>query len=419
MRRRPPLLAPGLPAFSGQGTDVPAFTYVALLPTGVCIREEAVADSEAALRSDLAVRGLLVQSVREKRGRMGLRSGRVSPEEFALFNQEFMALIGAGLTVPDALALAAKRPDSPALGGILARVLHDVQNGAPLSDACARHPEAFERLYVAALRTGEKTGQLFPVLGRYHDYLKHRVAMRKKLAQALAYPLFLLGALAVILAVLFAFVMPRFVAMYADLGTELPLATRVLMALVERAYVAVPLAIAVGAASVWGWRRWTSTADGRRQVDRARESLPWLGELQRIVSAAQLARSLSTLLGGGTPLVDALRTAAGSLTSQVHLDRLEAATERVIGGESLNRAVRATKLMPETAARMVEVGEASGGLDTMLAEVAQFYEDILDARLARAMALIEPLLMLLMGLVIGGIIIVMYLPIFRMAEVIA
>ena len=181
----------------------------------------------------------------------------------------------------------------------------------------------------------------------------------------------------------------------------------------------MPLAIAVGAASVWGWRRWTSTADGRRQVDRARESLPWLGELQRIVSAAQLARSLSTLLGGGTPLVDALRTAAGSLTSQVHLDRLEAATERVIGGESLNRAVRATKLMPETAARMVEVGEASGGLDTMLAEVAQFYEDILDARLARAMALIEPLLMLLMGLVIGGIIIVMYLPIFRMAEVIA
>lgn len=396
---------------------MPAFAYVALLPTGVRVREEAVADTEAALRADLAARGLLVQSVRETRSRMGLRAGRVSPEEFALFNQEFMALIRAGLTVPDALALAAKRPDSPALGRILARVLHDVQDGALLSEACARHPEAFERLYLAALRTGEKTGDLLQVLGRYHDYLKHRVATRKKLAQALAYPLFLLGALAVILAVLFAFVMPRFVAMYADLGTELPLATRVLMALVERAYVVVPLAIAAVAASVWGWRRWTSTVDGRRQVDRAREALPWLGELQRIVSAAQLARSLSTLLAGGTPLVDALRTAAGALTSQVHLDRLEAATGRVIGGESLNRAVRATKLMPETAARMVEVGEASGGLDTMLAEVAQFYEDILDVRLARAMALIEPLLMLLMGLVIGGIIIVMYLPIFRMAEV--
>lgn len=398
---------------------MPAFAYVALLPTGVRIREEAVADSEAALREDLAGRGLLVQSVRERRGGIGFRAGRVSPEEFALFNQEFMALIRAGLTVPDALALAAKRPDSPALGRILARVLHEVRNGAPLSEACARHPEAFERLYLAALRTGEKTGDLVQVLGRYHDYLRHRVALRKKLAQALAYPLFLLVALGVILAVLFVFVMPRFVAMYADLGTELPLATRVLMALVERAYVVVPVAITAAAACVWGWRRWTSTADGRRQVDRIRESLPYLGELQRVVSAAQLARSLSTLLAGGTPLVDALRTAAGSLTSQVHLDRLEAATGRVIGGESLNGAVRATSLMPETAARMVEVGEASGGLDTMLAEVAQFYEGILDARLARTMALVEPLLMLLMGLIIGGIIIVMYLPIFRMAEVIA
>lgn len=397
---------------------MPAFAYVALLPTGVRVREEAVADSEDALRTDLARRGLLVQSVREKRSRMGLRAGRVSPEEFALFNQEFMALIRAGLTVPDALALAAKRPDSPALGQMLTRVLHDVQNGALLSEACARHPEAFERLYVAALRTGEKTGDLFLVLGRYHDYLKHRVALRKKLAQALAYPLFLLVALGVILAVLFVFVMPRFVAMYADLGTQLPFATRVLMALVERAYIAVPLVIAAAAAGVWGWRRWTATVDGRRQVDQIKEGLPFLGELQRIVSAAQLARSLSTLLAGGTPLVDALRTAAGSLSNQVHLDRLEAATQRVIGGESLNRAVRATKLMPETAARMVEVGEASGGLDTMLAEVAQFYEDILDARLARSMALIEPLLMLLMGLIIGGIIIVMYLPIFRMAEVI-
>lgn len=398
---------------------MPAFAYVALLPTGVRIHEEAVADSEAALRTDLAQRGLLVQSVRERRSRLGLRSGRVSPEEFALFNQEFMALIRAGLTVPDALALAAKRPDSPAFGRMLARVLHDVQNGALLSEACARHPEAFERLYVAALRTGEKTGDLIRVLGRYHDYLKHRVALRKKLTQALAYPLFLLVALAVILAVLFVFVMPRFVAMYADLGTELPLATRVLMALVEHAYVVVPLAIAATAAAVWGWRHWTSTAEGRRRVDQIKETLPYFGELQRIVSAAQLARSLSTLLAGGTPLVDALRTAAGSLSNQVHLERLEAATARVIGGESLNHAVRATNLMPETAARMVEVGEASGGLDTMLAEVAQFYEDILDARLARTMALIEPLLMLLMGLIIGGIIIVMYLPIFRMAEVIA
>lgn len=397
---------------------MPSFVYVALLPSGVRIREESVADSEDVLRNDLAQRGLLVQTVREKRSRMGFHAGRVTPEDFALFNQEFMALIRAGLTVPDALALAAKRPDSPGLGRMLVRVLHDVQNGVPLSEACARHPEAFERLYVAALRTGEKTGDLFQVLARYHDYLKHRVALRKKLTQALAYPAFLMVALVIILAVLFVFVMPRFVAMYVDLDTELPFPTRMLMAVVERAYIVGPLAVAMAVCAVWGWRRWTATVEGRRQVDRIREGLPYLGELQRMVSAAQLARSLSTLLAGGTPLVEALRAAAGSLANRIHLDRLEATTRKVIGGESLAHAVRATRLLPETAARMVEVGEASGGLDTMLAEVAQYYEDILDARLARATALIEPLLMLLMGLIIGGIIIVMYLPIFRMAEVI-
>lgn len=397
---------------------MPAFIYTALLPTGVSVREEAVADTESALRIDLGKRGLLVQKVREKRNRIGLRPRGVSPEEFALFNQEFIALIRAGLTVPDALALAAKRPDSPVLGQILERVLLDIQNGVPLSDACARHPAAFDRLYIAAINTGEKTGDLCLVLKRYQEHLKHRVALRKKLAQALAYPMFLLIALVVILAVLFVFVMPRFVAMYADLDSELPLATQVLMALVEHAYIVGPVIVASIMLIIWGWRRWTRNVEGRRQVDIIKERLPYVGQLQSIISAAQLSRSLSTLLAGGTPLVGALRTSSGSISNQVYVDRLETTIQRVEGGESFAWAVRKTQLMPETAARMVEVGEASGGLDTMLSEIASYYEDILDTRLGRIMALIEPMLMLLMGLLIGGIIIVMYLPIFRMAEVI-
>src|SRR6266702_866873 len=146
-----------------------------------------------------------------------------------------------------------------------------------------------------------------------------------------------------------------------------------------------------------------------------RERLPYVGELARIVAAAQLARSLSTLLAGGTPLVEALHTAASSLTNQLYLDRLGLATKKVTEGSSLAQAVRATALMPSMAARMIEVGEATGGLDAMLAEVARFYEEVLDGRLARVMALIEPLLMLLL---IGGIIIVMYLPVFHMADII-
>ena len=244
------------------------------------------------------------------------------------------------------------------------------------------------------------------------------MALRKKISQALAYPAFLLIALAVILAVLFVFVMPRFVAMYADLGAELPLPTRVLLSIVDRVYVVAPVLIGVGVFAVWAWRRWLSTATGRRQRDRVRERLPYIGDLARIACAAQLSRSLSSLLAGGTPLVEALRTAAGSLSNQLYLDRLDLTVKQVTEGASLAQAVRSTALMPPMAARMIEVGEASGGLDAMLAEVAQFYEDVLDSRLERVMVLVEPLLMLLMGVLIGGIIIVMYLPVFHVADII-
>lgn len=397
---------------------MPLYTYTAFNSQGVRLTGEAAADSEQALRAELAGKGLLVQELKAKRAAIGFGTRRVRPEEFALFNQEFMALIRAGLTIPDALALAANRPDSPNLGRILTRVLEDVRGGALLSDACAHHPEAFERLYLAAVRTGEKTGDLARVLGRYHEYLRHRVALRKKLNQAMAYPVFLLATLGLVLTVLFVFVMPRFVAMYADLGADLPLPTRMLLGVVEYIYIVAPLMLAAVAAGVVGWRRWTATETGRRQVDEIRERLPYVGGLVRIVITAQLARSLSTLLSGGTPLVEALRTAASSVTNRVYLDRLEQVTRQVVEGGSLAQAVRATALMPDMAARMIEVGEASGGLDAMLAEIAQFYEEMLDTRLSRVMTLVEPLLMLLMGVLIGGIIIIMYLPVFHLADII-
>jgi type IV pilus assembly protein PilC len=397
---------------------MPLYGYVALTESGASLAGESVAASEEALRAELSQRGLLVQKVRTRNAQGWLRARRVPPEELALFNQEFMALARAGLTVPDALALASHRPDCPRLGLILARVHEDVKSGLSLSEACARHPEAFDRVYLAAVRTGEKTGDFAAVLSRYHEYLRHRVAIRKKVGQALAYPLVLLIALGVILAVLFTFVMPRFVSMYADLGAELPYPTRMLLAIVDNLYVAAPAAIGAALLLAWAWRRWLATDAGRRQADRLLERVPYAGELARIVMAAQLARSLSALLAGGTPLVEALVTAAGGLENRLHRDRLEAATRRVTEGESFAAAVRATALLPAMAARMIEVGEASGRLEAMLADAAAFYEEVLDRRLSRAMALIEPLLMLLMGVFIGGIIVVMYLPIFHMADIV-
>jgi type IV pilus assembly protein PilC len=397
---------------------MPLYTYVALGENGAQVSGDSAADSEGALRTELASRGLFVQKVRTKRSRLAWRRPRVSTEDFALFNQEFIALVRAGLTVPDALALASERPDAPALSQVLIRVLEDVRNGLLLSGACERHPEAFERLYIAALRTSEKTGDLAGALQRHQEYLRHKVAMRKKIQQALTYPVFLLVALAVILAALFLFVLPRFVAMYADLGAELPLPTRVLMSVVTHIYMVAPPVIAAAVLGRAAWRRWAGTASGKRRVDHFLNGLPYIGDLIKVIVTARLSRSLATLLSGGTPLVEALRTAAGSMSNQIYLERLQKTTQQITEGGSFAHAVRATGLMPQMAARMIEVGEASGGLDGMLGEVARFNEELLDAKLTRLMSLMEPVLMLLIGTIVGGIIIIMYLPVFHVADII-
>jgi len=397
---------------------MPVFTYEALEENGSPRTGEESAESEPELRAELARRGLIVERVRARRAALPWMRDRVGTEEFALFNQEFVALVRAGLTVPDVLNLISDRPDSPVLARVLKSVLADVRNGMPLSAACEKHPRIFERLYIAALRTSEKTGDLVNVLVRHQDHLRHRVAIRKKIRQALTYPTFLLIALVIILAVLFLFVMPRFVAMYADLGADLPMPTRVLMGIVKHLYVVVPLVVAASALIAVLWRRWVATPSGRRSVDVAWSRLPYIGDLIRVVSTAQMARTLATLLAGGTPLVEALRTAAGSTGNSVVLEQLERTTQQVTDGGGLAQAVRATNLMPPMAARMIEVGEASGGLDAMLGEVARFHEELLDTKLTRVMSLIEPLLMLLIGVIIGGIIIVMYLPVFHVADII-
>lgn len=398
---------------------MPIYTYIALNPQGQRIENEAAATSAEELRQNLSQQGLLVQQLREKRDLLAFRRRRsVSPEAFLLFNQELLALIRAGLTIPEALKLSANRPESPSLTQTLTRVADEVRQGASLSEACGRHPEVFEGPYLAALRTGEKTGEMARVLEKYQGYLRQRVALQRKVSQALAYPAFLLVTLAVILLVLFVFVLPRFVSLYADFGAQLPLPTRILIGIVDLLPYLLPLLIA-GVIGFWSaWRRWKKLPSVQRRLEAIKEGLPLFGSIYREAASAQIARALSSLMAGGTPLVEAMRITAQSLTSPAHAERLLQATREVTEGKGLAAALRGKALLPETAIRLVEVGEASGGLDRMLDEAAQFHEESLSHRLTRMMALIEPILMLLMGVLVGGIIIVMYLPIFYIVDVI-
>jgi type IV pilus assembly protein PilC len=397
---------------------MPVYSYIALSPQGQRVQSEAVAISPEELRQTLSQQGLLVQQVREKRELLSFRRRTVTPEAFLLFNQEFLALVRAGLTIPEALKLAANRPESPVLTQTLARVVDEVRQGAAMSESCGRHPEIFEGPYLAALRTGEKTGDMARVLEKYQVYLRQRVVLQRKVSQALAYPGFLLITLVMILLVLFIFVLPRFVSLYADFGAQLPLPTRILIGIVDVLPYVLP-GLIIGGAAFWaGWRRWKKLPAVARRLETIRDGLPLFGSIYREAAAAQIARALSALLAGGTPLVEAMRITAQSLTSPGQTERLLQATREVTEGKGLAAALRGKSLLPETAVRLVEVGEASGGLDRMLDEAAQFHEENLSHRLTRLMTLIEPILMLLMGVLVGGIIIVMYLPIFYIVDVI-
>lgn len=398
---------------------MPVFTYTALSGNGTAMTGEGVAATAEELTQQLADKGLLVRSVARKHSLFSrFRRKRIKPEAFLLFNQEFIALLRAGLTIPDALKLATAHPDNAMLAHILQRVLEDVRAGVLFSAACARHPEIFDGLYISALKTGEKTGTLPAVLAKYQAALKKRVEFAKKVSHALTYPLFLLITLGVILGVLFVFVMPRFVAMYADFGAELPLPTKILVGFVRHLYVYLPILLLIGVAAGFAWRAFVAAPAGRLRVDRLKMRLPLLGDINRHVAIAQLARTLSTLLSGGTPLVEAMSTTRESLANRAEANALERAVALVTEGKSLAQAMQASGSMPNTALKMIEVGEALGNLDGMLAEIAEYYEDLVANKLTRLTALVEPMMMLLMGVLIGGIIVVMYLPIFYMVDIV-
>ncbi len=398
---------------------MPQFQYTALSRTGALVAGECAAASVDALRAELESQGLRAQRIRIKRTLTALWGrSKVRAEDIAQLVQEFVSLMRAGLPLPEAVAIAADRPGQPMLAQVLERVLKDIQEGALFSQACAAHPEVFDPLFLAAARTGEKTGEMPVVMGRHLEFMRRKVAMSKKISQAMAYPLFLLVVLGVILSVMFAFVMPRFVSMYANFDAKLPAPTQWLLAAVAH-FPLIALAVSLlGASAFLGWRSFISRPEGRLKLDDWKLRAPLAGNAARTAAVAQLARALSTLLSGGTALVEALRITQESFPNRAFALKVAEATERVTQGESLAHAARATGLMPDTAIKMLQVGEATGGLDRMLGEIAQYYEEALESRLARIMALIEPSLVMIMGVMIGGIIIVMYLPIFNLAEVI-
>jgi type IV pilus assembly protein PilC len=280
------------------------------------------------------------------------------------------------------------------------------------------HQDNLDELFVSILKTGEKSGNLPAALEQYLIYLGSRIKLYKKLKQAMAYPLFLLSSLFAILGVMFFFVMPRFASMYANFGARLPAPTQMLMDVASNIPIAIMVILTFTIIWVVLFRTLSDNLAFKQQMEKIKFKLPLIGYTYELISIAQISRSLAILVSSGTPLLDSLRSIRESTSNIRYSSKIHQVEQSILRGTSLSKAVNEASLMPETAVKLIRAGEASGNLGVMLSEVATYYHDILDSRLERIMSLIEPIFIMLIGLIVGAVIIIMYLPIFKLAEVV-
>ncbi|HEY1424481.1 MAG TPA: type II secretion system F family protein [Candidatus Acidoferrum sp.] len=374
------------------------------------------AGTQAEARQKLADRGLYVYSVENRNsllsGVMQSRNTRqIGGSDFLILNQQFNTLIKAGLPILRALDLLTDRAATPRLRPIVAQIRDRVREGKSLSEA-VQEAGVFSKVYSTAILAGEKSGNLSGVLDYYIAYQKVSTGVKKKILATLVYPVLLITVASMVVAYLVAFVIPKFGSLYRDMNVELPTATRILISLTVD-YRAVILGL-IGAALLVavGIFFWSKSEDGGAVFDRLKFRLPLIGETSLKFQVAQFCRTLATLLTGGTPLVAGLQTAADSMDSPLLRGSITRATQMVREGDSLNAALASTQIMPPLALDMIEVGESSGALAPMLTSVAEFYEEEVNIRLSAMVALIEPAILIFMGMLVAFILISLYLPIF-------
>jgi type IV pilus assembly protein PilC len=367
-------------------------------------------------RQKLVDRGLYVYSVQSRGGRLAdllrQKSGRqIGGSEFLILNQQFNTLIKAGLPILKSLDLLATRASSPKLRPVISQIRDRVREGKSLSEA-VDEAGVFSKVYSTAILAGEKSGNLPGVLDQYIAYQRVSTGVRKKILATLVYPILLISVAIVIVTYLVTAVIPKFALLYRDLGAELPTPTRLLIALTvdyRFVFLGVVALMVFAAAAVFLWSR---TQEGGTAFDRLKFRLPVIGDTLLKFQVAQFSRTLSTLLTGGTPLVAGLQTASDAITSKLLRATVGQATQMVREGESLHSALASKGVMPEMALDMIEVGESSGALSPMLNSVAEFYEEEVNLRLGALVSLIEPILLIFMGLLVAFILISLYLPIF-------
>lgn len=396
---------------------MPEFSYKVLNQAGESLKGALHATSREDAMGTLTARGLFVEKLSENLVSFSRRV-RVSDKEFLGFTKQLASLLKAGMPLVESLAIARKRGHSKAFGAVLENVEANLKDGGALADVCGQHPDVFDEIFLSNIRTAETGGGLHQALCEYQAYLSRRITFQSTLKKAIAYPIFLVATLVLVLGFLFVFIVPSFSELFGSFNAELPYATRLVLGLAD----IVPLIGVAGLLVVAGLLMFLKLTKEKPSIqqsfDGLKLQLPVVGRIIQHSRFAQISRNVATMISSGMPLVSALESIASSFEKTSSGPQLRLVREKVMDGVPLHAAMLEQKLMSEQAIMLIEAGESAGDLSGMMAEVADYYETELTDRLAVIMSLFEPILMLLIGFIVGGIIVSMYLPIFYLAEVV-
>lgn len=397
------------------------YTYRVRDRSGSLRNGELLADSQELVLARLRELDYIPLQIKVKREGMSreinLRQ-KVKLKDLALFSRQFATMINSGLPLLRSLAILEEQTQSSQLTKVIADVRVEVEQGTALSAAMGKHPKAFPALYVAMCRAGETSGTLDQVLLRLAETLEREVSLRQRIKSAMTYPIVVLGLVVIILTAMLVFVVPQFEDLFADLGGVLPLPTRLLLKVSDIVRSFFLFVVGGFVLAVFGFRQWLKTERGRYLFDRFKLKIPIFGQLFHKTALSRFARNLGVLSRSGVPILQALDIVADTVNNALVAEAVRDMQEHVKQGESLAQPLQQHKVFPPMVVQMLSVGEETGALDTMLEKVAEFYDDEITAMVDSLTAMIEPVLIAIVGGVVGLIIIALYMPMFRIFDLI-
>jgi type IV pilus assembly protein PilC len=393
---------------------MPAFVWKGKNRDGKAVSGERVAENKEAVMALLRREQVLVSSVKEKGKEMALPKfgGGVPAKELAIFVRQFSVMIDAGLPLVQCLEILGTQQDNKTFAKILQQTRMDVEGGATLADAMRKHPKAFDELFVNMIAAGEAGGILDTILKRLATYIEKAVKLKSQVKGAMVYPIAVLSIAGIVITVILWKVIPTFASMFEGLGATLPLPTRIVIAASNWMVRLLPFLVVFLVGGVFAFKRYYATYGGRRVIDRLVLKAPIIGILMQKIAVARFCRTLATLISSGVPILDGLEITARTAGNAIVEDAIMAVRKGVESGLTVAQPLKESGVFPPMVVQMIGVGEQTGALDAMLGKIADFYEEEVDQAVANLLTLMEPVMILFLGITVGGIVISMYLPLF-------